>query len=328
MPIVGFASTLFGVEDVAKCTQFFEDLGLPLFEKNERESCFRLDDGSNVVLRKLDDPLVPKSVLTGYGLKETVLGIDSQESFDRMVRDLSQDRKVEVDATGTARFRTDCDIPLGLRVQPRKAVVFAPDPINAAGNINRFNQLRKWKRQARPKTTNHVVYAVENYKKSWEFFERRLGFLLSDRQTGIGYYSHADGMYEHHNLFLADCTLPGMPGKPSFHHINFGVEDIDELMVGANRMQRAGYQPGFLGNGRHRISSALFSYWRIPGGAGEAEYGADTDYIDQNWIPRDWEFRFGTAIWMQTPPDFMAGEAAWDMKFAPEYVPVRRDGDH
>ena len=37
MPIVGFASTLFGVEDVAKCTQFFEDLGLPLFEKNGRE---------------------------------------------------------------------------------------------------------------------------------------------------------------------------------------------------------------------------------------------------------------------------------------------------
>ena len=64
------------------------------------------------------------------------------------------------------------------------------------------------------------------------------------------------------------------------------------------------------------------------GGAGEAEYGADTDYIDHNWIPRDWEFRFGTASWMQTPPDFMKDEAAWDMKFAPEYVPVPRDGDH
>ena len=74
MPIVGFASTLFGVEDVAKCTQFFEDLGLPLFEKNERESHFRLDDGSNLVLRKLDDPFVPKSVLTGYGLKEASWG--------------------------------------------------------------------------------------------------------------------------------------------------------------------------------------------------------------------------------------------------------------
>ena len=161
-----------------------------------------------------------------------------------MVRDLSQDRKVEVDGAGTARFRTDCDIPLGIRVQPRKPVLYAPDPINAAGNINRFNQLRKWKRRARPKTTNHVVYAVENYKKTWDFFERRLGFLLSDRQTGVGYYSHADGMHEHHNLFLADCTLPGMPGKPGFHHINFGVEDIDELMVGANHMQRAGWQAG------------------------------------------------------------------------------------
>lgn len=109
-----------------------------------------------------------------------------------------------------------------------------------------------------------------------------------------------------------------MGGHPRFHHINFGVEDIDELMVGANYLMRRDWKPGFLGNGRHRIASALFSYWLSPAG-GEAEYGADSDYIDDNWVAREWEFRFGTASWMQTLPSFMQEEPEWDVGFYKEF---------
>lgn len=319
MAIVGVDTALFGVEDLVESTRFFEDFGLPLLERSDRESTFLLEEGSRVVLRHItDDSLPQQSSYLGLGVRETIWGVDTQDSLDRLARDLGQDRELTVDPDGTVHFLTDCGLPLALRVFNRKPVVYAPDPMNAPGAINRLNQHRKWKRRAIPKTLNHVVFAVENYKKSFSFFRDRLNFRLSDHQKSVGIYSRCDGAYEHHNLFLADCTLPGMKGHPHYHHINFGVEDIDELMVGANYMHRRGWEPGFLGNGRHRIASALFSYWHCPAG-GEAEFGADTDYIDDNWVPREWEFRFGTASWMQKLVDFMEDEAEWDVDFYKEF---------
>jgi len=314
MAIVGIDTALFGVPDMAQTARFFEDMGLPVFRRSADEVHFRLEEGSNLIVRHADHPSVPRSVLCPGGMQEIILGVDTQQSLDALVADLGRDRDVKPGADGAHRFLSDCGIPLGLRVFNRRKVQFAPDPVNAAGNIQRFNQLRKWRRRAQPKTINHFVFAVKDFRKSFAFFRDRLGFRLTDYQTDIGIYSRFDGAFEHHNMFLADCTLPGMPGKPGFHHINFGLEDIDEVMVGANYMTRRGWQPGFLGNGRHRISSALFSYWKIPGG-GEGEFGADTDYVDDGWQPRQWEFRFGTAIWMQQLVDFMFEEPAWDVKF-------------
>ncbi len=321
MPIVGVETALFGVEDLPLATRFFEDFGLPLFERSDIESHFRLDEGSNVVLRRIDDPSLPVAASLGAGIRETIWGVDTRQSLDRLVADLRRDREVTVDADGTAHFLSDCGLALGLRVFARKKVVYAPDPVNAPGHVNRLNQHRKWKKRARPKTINHVVFAVEDYRASFAFFRDRLGFRLSDHQKQVGIYSRCDGANEHHNLFLADCRLPGMKGHCHFHHINFGVEDIDELMVGVNYLQRRGWQQGFLGNGRHRIASALFSYWHSPAG-GEAEYGADTDYLDDNWVPREWEFRFGTAIWMQNLVGFLQEEPEWDVGFYKEFGPT------
>lgn len=314
MAIVGIDTALFGVPDISETVRFFEDMGLPVHSRSACEVHFRLEEGSSLVVRSMHDPAVPRSVLCPGGVQEVIFGVDTQASLDALVKDLARDRELRQDGDGAVRFRTDCGIPLGLRVFERKKVLFAPDPINAAGNVQRFNQLRKWRTRARPKTINHVVFAVRDFRRSFAFFRDRLNFRLTDYQTDIGIYSRFDGAFEHHNLFLADCTLPGMPGAPGFHHINFGVEDIDELMTGANVMSRHGWDAGFLGNGRHRISSALFSYWKIPGG-GEAEYGADADYVDDNWTPRQWEFRFGTASWMQQLVDFMQDDPVWDVRY-------------
>ena len=318
MPIVGIETALYGVEDLTASSKFFEDFGLPLLDKNESESHFKLEEGSNVILRPLNDPSIPESKYVGTGVKETIWGVDSEASLDRLVNDLSRDREVIRDGDGVAHFLSDCGMALGLKVFNRKKVTYAPDPINSSGNVNRLNQHRKWRRRALPKTYNHVVFGVADYKASTAFFRDRLGFRLTDHQKGIGMYLRADGAYEHHNLFLMDYNTPGVGGVPRFHHSNFGVEDIDELMIGANILMRNGYEPGFLGTGRHRISSALFSYWKCPAG-GEAEYGTDTDYLDDNWTPREWEFRFGTMIWMQNPPPFMMGEIEWDVDFYKEF---------
>ncbi len=324
MAIPGIESVVYGVDDIELCTRYFIDFGLSLTETTPDLRVFRLPEGSSVVLRTVNDPKLPGAVISGTGVRETIWGVDSQRSLDTLAEDLSRDRGVYIDEGGTAHFLTDCGLAMGLRVYHRKDVTYAPDPINAPGRVNRVNQTRKWHKRAYPKTLNHVVFGVLDYWETAAFFKDRLGFRLSDHQKGVGVYMRADGAHEHHNIFFLNCNAPGIGGKPCFHHVNFGVEDIDELMVGYNYMMRRGWQQGFLGNGRHRISSSLFCYLASPAG-GEIEYGTDGDYLDDNWVPREWEFRFGVASWMQSPPAFMQDEPEWDVQFYKELPPSAAD---
>ena len=77
---------------------------------------------------------------------------------------LAVDREVRRDDDGTIHFTSDCGIPLGMRVWQRTPVVYSPDPVNAADNVKRLNQHRRWRVKARPKTINHVVWRVQNFE--------------------------------------------------------------------------------------------------------------------------------------------------------------------
>lgn len=315
MAIVGIDTLLYGVQDLEKATQFLDDFGLQRLSSNDEETIYRLAEGSTVVVRSIDHASMPAdSAYTGFGVKETIWGVDTEDNLQRLVDDLKQDREVTLGEDGAWHFRSDCGLPLALRVFNRQKVIYSTDPINSSGNINRLNQHRKWRRRAIPKTINHVVFAVKDYWKTFAFFRDRLNFRMSDHQKGIGTYLRADGAHEHHNTFLLNCEVPGAGGIPRFHHTCFGVEDFDEVMIGSNHMTKRGWTHGFLGIGRHRIGSAIFCYFDSPVG-GETEYGADTDYLDDNWVPREWEFRFGTASWMTKPPAFMMDEIPWDVGF-------------
>ena len=217
------------------------------------------------------------------------------------------------DADGTAHFVADFGVAMGLRLFNKKPVVSAPDPVNAPGHVRRLNQHRKWRLRARPKVIAHVVFSVPDYEAGCAFMRDRLNFRLSDSQRGFGKYLRADGSYSHHSLLLlnANAPVPEMDGTLRFHHANFGVEDIDEIMVGANYMSRKGWPTSHFGLGRHRSDSALFYYLPCPAG-GEAEYGADTDYVDDGWVPRDWvEPLFGFSHFVHNLPPFLADEPQW-----------------
>ena len=100
------------------------------------------------------------------------------------------------------------------------------------------------------------------------------------------------------------------------------MDDIDEVMLGANIMERKGWKNESMnssgGISRHRISSAIYYYCDNPGG-GEAEYHADTDYLDDNWIPRAWDFKFGSLLWAnRTPRIFQGDDIPTDMTFDPD----------
>lgn len=316
MAILGIQSLIYGVEDVAECTRFFTDFGLPLVSSDPEEARFQLDEGSEVRILSMTDKRLPESVLVGPGVREVVLGVDTAEALASLVKDLGRDRDVVSDADGVAHFLSDCGLPLALTVFRKKTVVNAPDPLNAPGVVQRLNTHRKWRTRARPKSIQHVVFAVKDFRASFAFFRDRMNFRLSDYQHGFGIYSRAEGSNSHHNLFLLSAALPfpGMDGQPRFHHANFGVEDVDEMMVGANFMERKGWPKSHLGLGRHRIDSALFLYLPSPAG-GEAEYGADADFIDDNWVPREWpvplfafaHFVHNLPVWLLDPPAWEIG---------------------
>jgi len=322
MPILGIETLVYGVEDLDQCTRFFDDFGLVQHAKTPDFTHYRLDQRSNVILRKLGDPALPEG-FAGSGVKEIAWGVDTQESLDILAARLEAHQSITRSDDGTVRTRTPTGMQIALRVWEPKRVVYAPDPLNSPGNPQRLNVMRKWKTRARPKTITHTVYTSATPKAEFEWYRDMLNFRMSDEQIGIGFYMRCDGAIDHHNLFVIDLSFGPLPKFPIFHHTNFGVEDIDELMIGTNYMHQRGWSSGMLGTGRHRIASALFSYITSPAG-GEAEYGADSDYIDDNWVPREWNGVFGTYCWMHKIPEFLGNGQNWEVRFHPDYAPTAK----
>jgi len=317
MPILGIESLIYGVEDVATSTRFFEDFGLALVESRDGVSRFRLPEGSTVVIHPLGDPPLALSSMLGPGVNEVVWGVDTAESLETLAKELSKDREIQRESDGSVHFVTDFGGAMGLRVFTKMPVITAPDPVNSPGRVNRLNQHRKWRLRARPKVIGHVVFSVPDYEKAAQFMCDRLKFRLSDSQRGFGEYLRADGTNNHHSLLLlnAHAPFPGMDGQYRFHHANFGVEDIDEIMVGANHMTRCGWAPSHFGLGRHRIDSALFYYMPCPAG-GEAEYGADADYVDDSWVARDWiDPLFAYSHFVHNLPPFLMQAPEWKVDY-------------
>lgn len=318
MSIIGIERLVYRVDDVAKSASFFDDFGLCRDETApDSIPTFLLPEGSRVVIRHLDDPALPSTRMVGAGVCEVVWGVSDLASQERLVSGLQTDRKVDVDADGTARFATDFGVPMALRVFDKKHVVTAPDPQNSPGRINRLNIHRKWRLRALPKGISHVVFNVPDYEAGYVFMRDRLGFRMTDSQRGFGKYLRAPGSNAHHALLLlnANAPLPGQDGKVRFDHTNFAVEDIDEIMVGANYMARRGWEPSHMGLGRHRVDSALFYYIPCPAG-GEAEYGADQDAVDDGWVPRDWiDPLFGVAQYVSNIPPFLLEEPEWKFEY-------------
>jgi len=320
MAIIGIESLIYGVDDVPTCTRFFEDFGLPLVSSSDQESRFELQEGSSVSCRTLAAAHVPGSHSVVTGVQQVIRGVDSQAHLERLVAGIATDREVTRGEDGSAFFIADGGIPLGLKLYAKRTVVTSPDPLNSPGNINRLNRNRRYRRRAIPKVIQHAVFAVENFEVSFRFLKERLGFRISDYQPGFGIYARCDGTNNHHNIFLLNASLPmpGMDGQTRFHHANFGVEDIDEVMVGANYMVRKGWEPSHLGIGRHRTDSALFYYLPCPAG-GEAEYGADADAVDDAWVPRYWSSPlFGYAHYVHNLPHFLEEEPKWDVRYLTE----------
>src|SRR5215471_18543593 len=104
MPIGGIESAIYGVEDLTLSTTFYDDFGLQAIKRTADEVIYRLEEGSRVILRKINDPSLPAAHYEGSGVRETIFGIDSREELEGYEADLRRDREVRRDPDGTLHF--------------------------------------------------------------------------------------------------------------------------------------------------------------------------------------------------------------------------------
>ncbi|WOF44742.1 glyoxalase [Sphingopyxis indica] len=315
--IVGIKGLRYEVDNLDVAVNFSSDLGLRLQNHNPECALFTLPDGGFVEYRPLGDPALPRGAIEGPGVHEVIWGVDCEEALDILLNDLARDHSINSDEQGVHHFVPSFGIPMALTRWQRNVPTACPDPENAPGKVNRLNRNRKWFKRAYPRTITHAVFRSPEYQAPPVFMIERLGFRLSDVQCGIAAYVRADGRGDHHNFAVlnANGPLPNCDGKTRFDHSNFCVEDIDELMVGANYLARRGWGVSPIGVGRHRADSALFYYLPSPLG-GDIEYGADGDLFDDRWIPRRFHIPlFAYASWVHNIPEFFREEPAWEFTF-------------
>jgi catechol 2,3-dioxygenase len=169
-----------------------------------------------------------------------------------------------------------------------------PLKLNSPGHIGR--QVERGAPEATvtasPRRLGHVLLFTADVERQLDFYTRVLGLKLSDRCQSIIAFLRCTT--DHHNVAFLTSKAPG------FHHGSFEVGSVDEIAMGALKMQEAGWQPGW-GLGRHVIGSNFFFYIRDPWGS-FAEYFHDLDYIPEQcaWQPRD--FPEGDALYRWGPP--------------------------
>jgi catechol 2,3-dioxygenase-like lactoylglutathione lyase family enzyme len=278
MNILGLDAIVFGVDDPAACRQYLIDYGLKDAGGGRCEAL----DGTAVVVRAQDDATLPPSLGTASMLRETVYGVADASTLDAVEAELRRDREV-TRRDGVVRCVDDMGFALAFQVSVRRPIRLAAEAVNAPGAApqrgpNAIGVTPDM--PAVPRTLSHVVYFVPDAAKA-EAFYARLGFVCTDRFTGVGPFLRPAGTLDHHTLFMIE-TPPHMKGV---EHFTFHMGGPTEVLLAGTRFVEKGYE-SFWGPGRHLYGSNWFWYFNSPLGC-HVEYDADMDLHDASWQPRE-----------------------------------------
>lgn len=137
-----------------------------------------------------------------------------------------------------------------------------------------------------PVRLSHVVINSADPEGTRAFYERHLGFRLSDtlmhpRMGEMMYFLRINAW--HHSLAIARGP------HPSLHHVSFELRGLDEYMRGTGRLLRAGVEK-IWGPGRHLAGNNTFSYFLDPHG-NTVEYTTELEEVDEDtWHPHLYDF--------------------------------------
>lgn len=278
MKIIGPDALLFGVDDLAACTQYLTDYGLEPVGGNRFEAL----DGTAIVLAHKDDASLPAAMPTASMLRKTIYGVADQATLDQIADEIGRDREVRTLADGSLETEDNAGFTLGFQISVRRPFTLAAESVNAPGAPAQRGPNRvafDIDAQPRPRSLSHVVYFVPDAELAQAFYTR-LGFVCTDRFTGVGPFLRPAGTEEHHTLFMIQ-TPPFMKGC---EHFTFHMGGPTEVMLAGTRFVEKGYQ-SFWGPGRHLFGSNWFWYFNSPLGC-HVEYDADMDLHDDEWTAR------------------------------------------
>lgn len=137
-----------------------------------------------------------------------------------------------------------------------------------------------------PVRLSHVVFNSADPEGTSAFYQRHLGFALSDtlthpRMGEMMWFLRVNAW--HHSVAIARGP------HPSLHHVSFELRGLDEYMRGTGRLLRAGAEK-IWGPGRHLAGNNTFSYFFDPHG-NTLEYTTELDQIDEDsWHPHFYDF--------------------------------------
>jgi len=130
--------------------------------------------------------------------------------------------------------------------------------------------------EAIPVGISHVVFHSPKHRELAEFYQRALGFRLSDWIGEFMVFLRCNPA--HHRIAI-------LPGPPALNHVAFDVSSIDEMMRGLARMHENGIKLQW-GPGRHTAGNNTFSYFETPNG-NAVEYTSDLEEVDdETWVPQ------------------------------------------
>ncbi|PDP87274.1 oxidoreductase [Glycomyces fuscus] len=137
-----------------------------------------------------------------------------------------------------------------------------------------------------PVRLSHVVLNSPDLDRTRAWYERHLGFALSDtlmhpRMGRVMHFMRCNPT--HHSIAIAQGP------HASLHHISFEMRGIDEYMRGTGRLLRAGVRK-IWGPGRHMAGNNTFSYFMDPHG-NTLEYTTELERLDEDtWHPHMYDF--------------------------------------
>lgn len=280
MNIIGPDALVFGVDDVAGCSQYLTDYGLQPVGGGRFEAL----DGTAVVIAHRDDKALPPALGTASMLRKTVYGAADQATVDAIAQELRKDREVRRLSDGSIESVDDMGFALGFQATVRKPLQLPVERVNAPGAAPQrpVNELgANQDAPARPRTLSHVVYFVPDAARAEAFYVQRLGFVCTDRFVGVGPFLRPAATPDHHTLFMIQ-TPPQMKGC---EHFTFHLGGPTEVMLAGSRFVAKGYE-SFWGPGRHKFGSNWFWYFNSPLGC-HVEYDADMDLHDGQWTARE-----------------------------------------
>lgn len=147
----------------------------------------------------------------------------------------------------------------------------------------------------RPRKISHCVMQSPDREAICAFYERGLGFRLSDYNAAMSFIRCNS---DHHSIAFVKGH------KVALHHIAFEMPEIEGVMRGAGRMRDHGF-PIEWGVGRHGAGNNVFAYFAGPEEF-PLEYSGEMLQIDESYAPHGpeyWRWPKGRLDqWGVTPP--------------------------